>query len=417
MLYRLLHVLMRAAFGLYFGKVERRGLEEIERPGPALILANHTNSFMDAMLLAVYLRRRIHFFARGDAFGKPWADRLLRSLGLLPVYRLKEGKELLGRNEESNDEALRILQAGGAVLIFAEGASHVAKLLKPLKKGPFRLAVRAAGMLGEPLRIAPLGISFAKPETPGTDAWLVAGAAFAVKPQEEEGEAGAARAALLAMRETAARLAPVVPDVRSMDMAAAADLVIEMARVEKGAALHFEELHRLVTRVAEEDAQKEAGIIRLAGQYAEARQAFRLPESAFTKGGLAGRLLSALLLAPLGVPGFLLHAIPFAFARRLVRRYVTDADFIAAVYVPLALVLAVAWYGLVLLPLAVWLAGWRAPLWLLAAAFCGWTSGRWMLPQLKIVSARLQAASLAKKYPDHWSDFMRLRNSLLSHLQ
>src|ERR1044071_7030471 len=105
MIYAILKPIVTLALRLYFRHVNRNGFEHIDNDRPTLILANHTASFMDAILVACFVRRRIHFFARGDVFGNKWADRILRSMGLLPVYRLSEGRDKLHLNDSSNDEA------------------------------------------------------------------------------------------------------------------------------------------------------------------------------------------------------------------------------------------------------------------------------------------------------------------------
>src|SRR6476620_7429275 len=106
MLYTILKPIMKMALRLYFSRIELNGLEGIDNGKPTIILANHTASFLDAIILACFVKRRIHFFTRGDVFKQKSADTILRSLGLLPVYRLSEGRDKLHLNDSSNNEAL-----------------------------------------------------------------------------------------------------------------------------------------------------------------------------------------------------------------------------------------------------------------------------------------------------------------------
>jgi len=108
--------------------------------GPAILACNHPNSFLDAILMGVFHPRPLHFLARGDAFRKPWAARILRSMGAIPIHRLSEGREHLHLNDETFRECLTILRGGGTVLIFSEGLSEHGEGVRPLRKGTARLA-------------------------------------------------------------------------------------------------------------------------------------------------------------------------------------------------------------------------------------------------------------------------------------
>lgn len=111
--------------------------------GPVLLASNHPNSFLDALILATHLPWRMHFLARGDAFRKPWAARLLRGLYMLPVYRMSEGRAELRRTERSLSAAFHVLEEGRSVLMFPEGISRTTMALQPLGKGTARIALRA----------------------------------------------------------------------------------------------------------------------------------------------------------------------------------------------------------------------------------------------------------------------------------
>ena len=63
-----------------------------------MLVANHPNSFLDAVLIGAAIHRPTHFLARGDAFNHKTAAKILSSLNMLPVFRLSEGKENLLKN-------------------------------------------------------------------------------------------------------------------------------------------------------------------------------------------------------------------------------------------------------------------------------------------------------------------------------
>jgi 1-acyl-sn-glycerol-3-phosphate acyltransferase len=115
----------------------------LQQKGPLLIVANHPDSFFDALVIAANCKYPISFLARGDVFTKPWHNFLLRALNMMPVYRQREGKEHLHKNQNSFDASVQILQNGGTVLIFIEGTCLNKNEIQPFKKGAARILQQA----------------------------------------------------------------------------------------------------------------------------------------------------------------------------------------------------------------------------------------------------------------------------------
>lgn len=111
----------------------------LKQKGPLLIIANHPNSFLDAIIIGAQYKRRVYFLARGDAFTKKHHRFLLGLLNMIPVYRLREGKQFLHLNEFAFTESIRLLKKGEAVLIFIEGTCINSHELQPFKKGTTRI--------------------------------------------------------------------------------------------------------------------------------------------------------------------------------------------------------------------------------------------------------------------------------------
>ena len=127
--------------------------------GPLLIACNHPNSFLDAIILATLFDKPIISLARGDAFKNKFIFKLLRSLNILPVYRLSEGAENLNTNYKTFDQCREIFRNNGIVLIFSEGLCVNEWKLRPLKKGTARLAISCwADGIG--LKVLPTGINY-----------------------------------------------------------------------------------------------------------------------------------------------------------------------------------------------------------------------------------------------------------------
>lgn len=161
-IYPLLKILVRFSFRLYYRKTIVSYLQQIPKTGPVLLVANHPSSFMDALLVAVFTQRPMHFLARGDAFNNWFLAAAFRSFNMLPVYRISEGKENLDKNFETFDAVHEALTKNEMVLIFGEGISENNWDLRKQKKGAARIILRAwkSNTPAKNTTIVPVGLTY-----------------------------------------------------------------------------------------------------------------------------------------------------------------------------------------------------------------------------------------------------------------
>jgi 1-acyl-sn-glycerol-3-phosphate acyltransferase len=131
----------------------------LQEQGPLLIAANHPNSFLDAIIISSLFKSPVYSLARGDAFASNFITKILRSLNMLPVYRVSEGAENLEYNYTTFNSCEKLFEANKIVLIFSEGNCINEWHLRALKKGTARLALNA-WQNNIPLKILPLGINY-----------------------------------------------------------------------------------------------------------------------------------------------------------------------------------------------------------------------------------------------------------------
>lgn len=158
MFYSLIKIMVRLALIIFCRKKVVMGRASLSLKGSILVVANHPNSFLDAIIIGSLFDRPVHFLARGDAFHKPWHARLLRLLNMIPVYRLSEGKDNLYLNEGAFRRSKEVLSQNGIVLIFIEGICVHKHALQVFKKGAARIAFESRTKAG--LHILPLGIAY-----------------------------------------------------------------------------------------------------------------------------------------------------------------------------------------------------------------------------------------------------------------
>ena len=156
--------------------------------GPTIIACNHPNSFFDAINIAVHYPKPIYFLARGDAFNKPVVAAFLKSLHLIPIYRLSEGKENLSKNTDTFDHCMALLKKNHTILIFSEGICVNEWNLRPLKKGTARLALLACNEGINNLQIIPANINYSGFAQNPKDLAINFNASFTTKDLEKSPE-------------------------------------------------------------------------------------------------------------------------------------------------------------------------------------------------------------------------------------
>lgn len=166
---RLAHV---AACGFYRLTVEGTRVPET---GPVLLVANHPNSLVDAVMVAAGARRPVRFLAKAPLFTDRKVGWLVRASGAIPVYRRTDDPALMGRNADMFRAVHAALAEGAAIALFPEGISHSEPALTPLRTGAARIALGAAAERGSSFRILPVGIVLRDKPTFRSEAHVVIG--------------------------------------------------------------------------------------------------------------------------------------------------------------------------------------------------------------------------------------------------
>lgn len=176
MLYGLLKIFTRLGLPLFCKQVQLRNKEVFARKGPLLVVANHPNAFLDAIIIAAYCKHRVHFLARGDLFSKQWQYKLLRLLNMVPVFKQNDKEENRKQNNNSFERAEWILSQNGILLVFIEGICVNRHELQPFKKTAARMALRCQEKRIA-LSVLPAVITYDTLNGPGKTVCLEAGTA------------------------------------------------------------------------------------------------------------------------------------------------------------------------------------------------------------------------------------------------
>ncbi len=167
--YGILWILCRA-FSFVLLRYRTRGVGHVPASGGVLLAANHA-SYADIPLLGCGVRRRLFYLGRANLFPQPLVNRLLRSLGWVPLKPDRWDRKAFRY-------AVELLKAGKPVVIFPEGSRTPDGTLQPGKFG-IGLLVAAAQCPVVPvylrgtyqvlpagatrLRLHPVEVSFGEP--------------------------------------------------------------------------------------------------------------------------------------------------------------------------------------------------------------------------------------------------------------
>lgn len=150
----------------YFGHVIK-GRENVPTDGGYIYAPCHQQALMEPLIVLHLLREKPVFLARADIFAKPILRKFFTFLRILPVYRIRDGRDSLNKNTEIFEKSRNVILDGYPLCLMAEGRHNNRHQLLPLVKGMFRIAGETQLKMGQkPLYIIPTGLDYDEYERP-----------------------------------------------------------------------------------------------------------------------------------------------------------------------------------------------------------------------------------------------------------
>jgi len=167
------------------------GYDKIRNRKPTLFVSNHQNTFMDGLVLVqIAPNIKPNILVRADIFKSKWASIALDIIRLIPIYRKKDNMGSVAQNNEIFKKCIGLFRRGESLLVFPEGNHAIKRFLRPMQKGPARIAFQAEEEnnfhLG--LNVAPFGIHYENHPKRWHDLHVHFGDAFQVKDFQKDFE-------------------------------------------------------------------------------------------------------------------------------------------------------------------------------------------------------------------------------------
>lgn len=339
--------------------------------GPTLLVANHPNGLIDAVLVMRLAGRPVRFLAKAPLFDVPVVGRLTRWVRALPIYRAQDGHDT-----EANVEVFaavhEALAAGDLICLFPEGISHNEPSLQPLKTGAARMALGAEATSQQPLgvQIVPLGLHYRDKGIFRSELAVQLGPPIVLDAHWRARYADDPRATVRALTEDIAAALRAVTvnldtwdELRLFDFAARiwegdSDPIVRL----RAMADAVRDLANIVTpaRIAELRARLAAFADDLDALGLEPEALDRPIQTHRSKRFVARTIIGAVLGLPVAVLGVVVYLLPYQIVRLLVRLVGPEPDLVATVKV---------------LASALVFSLWQLALWITAMASLGFLAG------------------------------------------
>ena len=138
------------------------GEENIPKNKPILFAPNHQNALSDPMAILLHTNFQPVWLARADLFKNRIVASILRFLKIMPVYRLRDGKDQLAKNDKTFTDSIKVLQNNKALALFPEAAHSSKRQMLSHKKAVPRIVFMAEERAEKNLdiHIVPTGIYY-----------------------------------------------------------------------------------------------------------------------------------------------------------------------------------------------------------------------------------------------------------------
>lgn len=337
---------------LYYKKIIVKGKEKIPRKKPVLFLPNHQNSFMDAFLVVTNVKFFTYFLTRAQAFNPPLLGWYIRSLNMLPVYRVRDGLSSVTKNNAIFEECIRYLKRNDAILVFPEANHNLKRRIRPLSKGFTRIAFDAEVQenWNMDLHVIPVGVNYSEHRSTRNKIWVEFGDPIHMKDFKKVYEKDEREAANSLKDRVSEEMKKLTMHVTNLDHYPLCKIIIEDLEKDEIGLINPKIANEKVKKIEENLTPEIVEVAASVSDFAE-RNKFDIKT-------IVGRQRSnfiMMLLSPLYLFSWLNNLIPYQAVRKIIGTVIKDHAFDASIKFLCGLILfPLTWLSFTLI---LWLSG------------------------------------------------------------
>lgn len=315
---------VRTGLKFFYKRIRIIDKHKIPKGKPILLVPNHQNSFMDALLVTTHFYKTTSFLTRAKAFESKFMDWFLRSLNLLPVYRVRDGMSNIQKNNEIFKTCTDYLSNNEAVLVFAEANHDLRRRVRPFSKGFTRIAFDAEiqNDWKLDLYVQPVGVNYSDHQNSRNEVRVVFGEPIKVSDFKKQYEEDERNAANNLKNQTSDHLKPLVMHVPKLDQYPLIKVALDELEPDRAKLANPDYMNTLVESAQELQTSE---LIESAEKVLEIADENDLSIRQFAN--VKTPMLKRILLAPIYFLVWLNGIIPYQPARHIIKTKIEDKAF------------------------------------------------------------------------------------------
>lgn len=402
--YYILKKYVQFADWIIYKKVIITGAEKIPKNHPIVFAPNHQNALSDPMAILLNTKFQPVWLARADIFNNKIVALILRFLKIMPVYRMRDGKENLAKNDETFLNSIKVLENNFALALFPEAAHSGKRQMITHKKAVPRIVFMAEEKAEKNLdiQIIPTGIYYSSYWKFNRTLIVNFGDPIPVNEYLDEFNENQNSATLLLRDRIFEEMHPLVIEIKSKKYYSDFEKIREIygshylknKKIKKTALNLFKSDQVLVNKLDELESKKPEETEKLVDMVREYDSTIKHMK---IRNWLADnpyfnflKILLYLTILIIGLPvfifGFVFNAIPFFTIDYFVRKKIKDVAFWSTFFLIAGLVLFPLFYIIELLVVSWLIPGiWLKLLFLISLPFAGKIAFNWYILFRKII--------------------------------
>lgn len=349
LLYAILKQYFKLIHKIFYKRFVIEGVKNIPKDKTIIFAPNHQNAVMDPLAIIFSTPYQIVFLARGDTFKKPAVAKIFYNLKILPIFRQRDGKEALKKNEEIFNISVNVLKHNKPFCLFPEAQHNPVRRLRILKKGIQRIAFQALEETNYNLDIAiiPTGIYYDDKFNSLATLHIQYGKPIFIKDYIDFYKQNPQKATMALRNEMTKRIKPLMIDIQNKEhyhlieflRDFANNIVRKKLNLKKNQKNKFKADKIIIEKIEKAIEQDNQKVLKIKQNWEDLINLFKdniknydnKIYKSLTATSLIIKSLIYIITFPLFVTGFLINFLPYFIIKKVIKKIVKDPQFFSTI--------------------------------------------------------------------------------------